>query len=255
MSSDLQECQLQAMRLSAAERASLAEYLLASLPDRNHLADVRLLVKEAERQYQPYKQEMSFPGHTPPGQELSLAGYYALEDTSEIKHEYFRGVAYAMAGASARHNLIVANLISSLHAQLRGKHCTVYPGDLRLQVVATGIYTFPDVMVICGDLQYADAREDTVTNPSVIFEVISPSTEHYDRGKKFEHFRTVSTLQEYLLIAQDRLHIEQYIRQEADQWLFVEYSLDQALIPLKEIGCILSVAAVYEKVCLDEGQS
>ena len=153
-----------------------------------------------------------------PERSYSLQDYFLLEETSEIRHEFLHGAIYDMTGANVRHNMIVANVISNIHAQLRGKSCTVFPSDLRIKVEATGLYTYPDISVICGDIRYADAREDTVTNPSVIIEVLSPSTENYDRGKKFQHYRTVETLSEYLVIAQDSARVEYYRRQEAHQW-------------------------------------
>lgn len=186
-----------------------------------------------------------------PEQFLSLQDYFALEETGEVKHEFFRGAIYAMTGASARHNLIVANVIGDLHAQLHGKPCRVYPGDLRVKIEATGLYTYPDAQVICENPRYADARRDTVTDPSVIIEVLSPSTEDYDRGKKFQHYRTIETLREYLVIAQDTPRVEHYIRQDAQQWLLVEITRREQIIPLEAIDCTLTLTAIYEEVTFE----
>jgi len=183
-----------------------------------------------------------------PEEYLSLEDYYRLEETSEVKHEYYHGVAYALTGASAAHNLILANVIGVLHAQLRGKPCRVVPSDLRLKVEATGLYTFPDAQVICGPFDFADGRNDTITNPTVLIEVLSPSTEEYDRGKKLLHYHTIASLQEVLLLAQDRIHVEHYSRQEADLWqLRYDTGLAQT-ITLKSIDCLLPLAAIYEEI-------
>jgi len=191
-----------------------------------------------------------------PDEYLSLEDYYHLEETSEVKHEYYQGAAYALTGASATHNLILANLLSALRVRLRGKQCRVVPSDLRLKIEATSLYTFPDAQVICGPFDFADGRNDTITNPTVLIEVLSPSTEDYDRGKKFLHYRTIASLQEVLLVAQDRIHVEQYSRQEADQWLLRYYTELAQTITLKSIDCLLPLADIYEEITFQttEGQ-
>ncbi len=187
-----------------------------------------------------------------PERYISIEEYFQLEESGEGKHEYYQGAIYAMTGASTRHNLIAVNITSALHPQLRGKSCIVYPSDLRLKIESSGLYTYPDAMVICGNTRYADKRKDMVTNPSVIFEVLSPSTEDYDRGKKFAQYRTVETLQEYLVFSQESVHVEHYTRQQEHQWLLVEYTQIDQEIHLKSIDCTLTLAAVYEKVELEE---
>ena len=181
-----------------------------------------------------------------PEQFMTLQEYFSFEEASDVKHEYFHGAIFAMTGASEPHNLIVANLIGNLHAQLRGKSCRVYPGDLRVKIEATGLYTYPDIQVICGQPRYADARKDTVTNPSVIIEVLSPSTEGYDHGVKFQHYRTIETLQEYLMIAQDTCRVEHYLRQDTQHWLLVEITRGEQEIALKAIDGRLSLTDIYE---------
>lgn len=183
-----------------------------------------------------------------PGQSLTLAEYYQLEASSETKHEYYRGIAYAMTGASMRHNLIVANTIGLLHAQLLNRPCTVFPSDLRLKIEVTGLYTYPDASVLCDAINYADLREDTVANPTVIIEVLSPSTENYDRGNKYLHYRTIPTLREYLIIAQEQVRIEHYLRHGERQWLLEEYFHDDQQITLRSIGCQLTLSEIYAKV-------
>lgn len=190
-----------------------------------------------------------------PSAYLTLQQYFTLEETGDRKHEYYRGAAYAMTDASARHNLIVANLIGLLHGQLRGSSCRVFPSDLRLKIEATGLFTYPDLSVICGSIRFHEGRQDTVMNPTVLIEVLSPSTENYDRGKKFEHYRTLESLQEYLVVAQDQVHIEQYIRQDEHRWLLVDFFGVDQVIQISAIGCALPVALVYEYVSFEDGDT
>src|SRR5215211_8263317 len=144
---------------------------------------------------------------------LSPEEYLAIERKSEIKHEYFAGEVFAMVGASKRHNLITANIIRLLGNQLADRPRNVYPSDMRVKVSATGKYTYPDVVVACDEEQFDDEEKDTLLNPVVIFEVLSESTEAYDRGKKFEQYQQIESLTEYVLVAQEPHRIEQYVRQ------------------------------------------
>lgn len=185
-----------------------------------------------------------------PEQYISLEDYFKLEETSETKYEYYGGTVYAMTGASEDHNLIVGAAYRNLDTQLDDKPCRPYVSDFRLKIEAVNLFTYPDLSVICGDTQLADGRQDTFVNPTVLIEVLSESTEAYDRGKKAEFYRTIPTLQEYLLIAQDRPHVERYKRQGQD-WLLTEYSALEAEVRLESIGCTLSLAAIYKRVRLD----
>lgn len=183
-----------------------------------------------------------------PRPHLSLDAYAEIETSTGLKHEYYRGSVYAMTGASPRHNLIVANVIALLHAQLRGRTCTVYPSDLRIKIEQTGLYTYPDISVICGELRLDSAKRDTATNPTLLVEVLSPSTQDYDRGTKFQHYRAIDTLREYVVVSQDTPHIEHYSRQDNDQWLLREFEQPEQIIALDSIGCMLDLQGVYEKV-------
>lgn len=174
--------------------------------------------------------------------------YLAHERAAEYKSEYWGGEVFAMSGASRRHNIIVGNVVASFHSQLRGRDCILYPSDMRIRVSPTGLYTYPDVTVVCGQEQFADEEEDTLLNPTVIVEVLSPSTESYDRGKKFQNYRTIDTLQEYILIAQDSYRIEHYRRQDNQQWLLTEATKLEDAVHLPSISCELALANVYEKV-------
>ena len=159
-----------------------------------------------------------------PRKRLTADEYLALERQAETKSEYVDGGLYAMSGASPRHALITGNIVQALGSRLREKPCFVFPSDLRLHVSPTGLFTYPDVVVACGELKYRDDRRDTLLNPLVLFEVLSESTEAYDRGRKFEHYRSLASLAEYLLVAQDKPHVEQFVKQPSGRWLLGEMS-------------------------------
>ena len=188
---------------------------------------------------------------TMPGQRLTLDEYIALEELSEIKHEFFEGTVSEMTDFSLAHNLIAVNVIGILHPQLRGKSCRMYSSNQRFKVEATGLFTYPDASVVCGPAQFADAPKHTMTNPTVIIEILSPSTEGYDREKKFRHYRKIGSLRAYLLIAQDSMHVELYTRQEQNRWLLVEFTEKEAMVPLDVIGCTMDVKDIYEDVEFD----
>ena len=184
-------------------------------------------------------------------QVMSEAEYLAFERASETKHEYINGRVYAMGGASEKHNLICTNTIGSFYSQLRGTPCRVYMSDMRVQVNKTGLYTYPDISVVCGESQLADDVFDTLLNPVVVIEVLSPSTEAYDRGQKFQHYRQLNSLQEYVLIAQDQPRIERFLRQPDGQWILGDAPGLEASLELPSIGCTLPLADVYEKVSFE----
>jgi Uma2 family endonuclease len=179
---------------------------------------------------------------------ISPEEYLATERRSEVKHEYFAGEMFARAGATEAHNLIAGNVFASLHVQFKGRPCKVYQSDMRVKVLATGLRTYPDVAALCGDPVFEDAVHDTLTNPTLLVEVLSESTEAYDRGKKFEHYRRIRSFREYLLIAQDRAHVERYLRRDDGQWVLSEYGDLAATVELASVGCTLSLADVYDKV-------
>ena len=181
-------------------------------------------------------------------QTMSEADYLLFERKNEAKHEFFAGEVFAMTGASEAHNLISTSTSFLLYGQLRGRSCKIYPGDMRVKVTATGLYTYPDISVVCGETEFTDDQLDTLINPTVIIEILSPSTERYDRGKKFQHYREIASLQEYILIAQDSPRIERYRRQTGNAWEFMDASSLDAELELPSIGCVLALAEVYEQV-------
>ncbi len=182
----------------------------------------------------------------------SLEDYFALEERGEGKHEYFRGEIFAMTGGTERHNLITGNVIGELRNQLRGKGCKVYPSDLRVKIEATGLYTYPDTLVICGPVQFEGTRRDSVTNPVLIAEVLSPSTEGYDRGRKFQQYREIPSLRAYLLIAQDAMRVEYYARQNGQEWRFTDYITPEARIHLEAVDATVTLADIYDQVQFED---
>ena len=174
--------------------------------------------------------------------------YLQREKDAEFRSEYFRGEMFAMAGASANHNLIVGNCVQTLGQQLKKKPCRVYPSDLKLRIEATGLYTYPDLSVVCGEPELECNGVDVLLNPVVLIEVLSDSTEAYDRGKKFEHYRTIPCLKHYVLIAQDRHSIDCFSRTPDGSWLLTScQSLDEK-VELEAIDSQLAAAEVYDKV-------
>jgi len=174
--------------------------------------------------------------------------YLEIDRQSDFKNEYFNGEVFAMTGASRKHNLITSNVNSSLNSQLKGRQCEVYVSDMRVKVSSSGLYTYPDVVVVCGSPLFEDNEIDTLINPTLIIEVLSKSTEGYDRGDKFGHYRKLDSLSEYILISQDKQHIEQFVRQPDNHWLLSEADNLQAAIDLTSINCKLVMADVYDKV-------
>jgi Uma2 family endonuclease len=189
---------------------------------------------------------------TRPDIRLTPEEYLRVERAAEWKSEFIDGEMYAMAGASPRHVLITTNVSGELRDRLRDTPCTVYSADLRVATDRLRHYTYPDVVVACEPLQFVDEHQDTITNPVLIAEVLSESTEKYDRGAKFERYRAVPTLAEYLLVSQERVHIELYTRQPDGGWVLREWNEPSAEIDLASLRCRLKVAEVYAKVTFDE---
>ncbi len=183
---------------------------------------------------------------------LTPAEYLAFErHQTDVKHEYLHGQIMAMGGASREHNLIVGNTFARLHAQLRGRGCEVYSNDMRVHIPATGLYTYPDIAALCGEPEFEDDQFDTLLNPRIIIEVLSSSTEAYDRGAKFVHYRSITSLQAYVLIAQGLPHIELFERGTDGRWILSEAQGLEGHLELEALGCVLELSEVYERV-LDE---
>ena len=157
------------------------------------------------------------------------------------------GRVYAMTGASREHNLIAGNIFREISTRFRGRPCEVYMSDMRVKVSETGMYTYPDVVAVCGEPAFEDSHVDTLLDPAVIVEVPSESTERYDRGEKFAHYRRLASLREYVLVAQDRVRVEHYARQ-GEQWLLTAIEELDAELPLPSLDCVLRLRDVYERV-------
>ena len=178
---------------------------------------------------------------------LTPGEYLEIERKAEIRSEYIAGRIYAMAGASRRHNLIAGNILAALKAQLRGKPCETYMADMRVRVSPTGLYTYPDVIAVCGPPQFEDAFVDTLLNPTLLVEVLSETTEAYDRGDKFAQYRNLDSLREYVLVSQNKLRVEDYLR-DGERWVLSEVRVRGESIGLTSIGCQIALAAIYEGV-------
>ena len=186
---------------------------------------------------------------------LTPAEYLKIERAAEFRHEYFNGEMFAMSGGSPRHSLIKVNCVTQLCGNLKGRPCTAFDSDLRIQISPTGLYTYPDVSVICGELEFDDDQQDTVLNPTLLIEVLSDSTEAYDRGKKFEHYRRIASLREYVLISQKSPTIERFLRNPDDTWTLTAVIGLEASIHLPSIDVTLSLAEIYDRVKFDEPDS
>jgi Uma2 family endonuclease len=173
--------------------------------------------------------------------------YLAAERAASFKSEYVSGQIWAMSGASRRHNAIAVNLVAALHAALRGGPCQVFGSDMRVFVPENVTYAYPDVTVVCGEQQYTDEAVDTLLNPVIIIEILSPSTAHYDRAVKFIKYRRLPSLHEYLLVHQDAPRIERFEKVE-DIWTSGECTGLQTALELPSIGVTLSVADLYDRV-------
>jgi Uma2 family endonuclease len=183
---------------------------------------------------------------------VSPEEYLRLERQSEYKSEYVNGEIFAMTGASHKHNLVAGNIFGELRQQLKGRQCEAYVGDMRVKVTATGLYTYPDVVVVCGEPKFEDEYVDTLLNPTLLVEVLSQSTERYDRIAKSSYYRTLDSLAEHLLVAQDEVRLEQYVKQANGQWLLFECSSLDTVVELSSIRCSLALRDVYDKVSLDK---
>jgi Uma2 family endonuclease len=185
---------------------------------------------------------------TLPKPRLTPEQYLEIEDAAEYKSEYFQGEMFAMSGATYEHNLIASNVNRHIGNQVAGRPCAVCPSDMRVHTPRTGLYTYPDAVVICGEPQFLGPKRMNLLNPTVIVEVLSPSTEAYDRGRKFEHYQSIESLREYLLIASDRVSVTLHRRQTESEWLTITAISLEAAIELESAGCRLMVRDLYDRV-------
>ena len=171
--------------------------------------------------------------------------YFALERNAEFKSEYLDGRIVAMTGATMAHVTIAGNVHAELRQRLRGGPCRAFVNDMRVQVGEGRRYTYPDVSAVCGEPRFMDGTLDTLTNPVLIVEVLSPSTEAYDRGEKFLHYRGIESLEEYVLVAQDRVLVERFVR-AGEFWTLSTLSDPDAALEFTSVGCEIPLREIYE---------
>jgi len=174
--------------------------------------------------------------------------YLNLERNTEIRHEFLDGTVYAMSGGSPEHSAISFNLAGSLHFQLRGTPCAGFSNDMKVRVGDASLFAYPDLTIYCGEPLFHDDHRDVLLNPVVISEVLSRSTEAYDRGEKFERYKTIETLKDYVRVSQDRARIEHFSRQPDNTWALNEVNGLDASLDLASINCRLPLAEVYDRV-------
>ena len=186
---------------------------------------------------------------TQPQRRYTLEEYLALERASEVKYEYWQGEVFAMSGASPAHVQIQVNLITLLQSQLRGRPCRMFSSDMRLKVPSFPPYRYPDLSGLCGEpaFESIDGLE-VLTNPTLIVEILSPTTEAFDRGDKFTHYKSILSFTEYLLIAQHRPHVGQYVKQSPEVWSYRECNDLAACLHLPSLECRLVVEELYQDV-------
>jgi Uma2 family endonuclease len=186
---------------------------------------------------------------TQPKTFLTPEEYLEIEDKAEYKSEYYAGEMFAMAGGSDRHSLVKVETLYLLASQLRGRPCRVYDSDMRIRVVATGLHTYPDASAVCGPskLEGGPNRNQVLLNPDLIVEVLSPSTEAYDRGLKFEHYRTIPSLRQYVLIASERVHADVFTRGEEGLWILASASEPDDMLRLTSVDCTIRLGDLYVK--------
>ena len=183
-----------------------------------------------------------------PQPRLTPEQYLELDRASEFRHEYYNGRMYLMPGGTHPHAIVIANLSGELRNALRPRPCIVTASDVRVRVSREGLYTYPDIVVVCGTPRYLDGHQDTVLNPVLLIEVLSPSTEAYDRGFKFAQYRTLETLQEYALVSQSEPRVEIFRRQPSGDWLLSESAGMEAVCRFDSADCTISLAEIFDKV-------
>ena len=186
-----------------------------------------------------------------PKTRLTSEEYLAQERQAKFRSEFYLGETFAMAGASRSHNLIAGNIFATIHGQIASRDCEVYQGDMRVKVDASGLYVYPDVVVACEQPQFEDAKLDTLLNPRVLVEVLSMTTESYDRGTKWQHYQSLPALREYVLVSQSSALVEIFRRTADEQWLYSAYHEPSQPINLESIDCRLQLAQIYAKVSFE----
>jgi Uma2 family endonuclease len=181
---------------------------------------------------------------------LTEEEYLAFEKASQTKHEYYQGEIFAMSGAGVRHNIIFANLFGKLAFTLENHRCLPYGSDMRVNIPENTLYTYPDISIYCDDIIPTEKDEDTATSPTVIIEILSPSTKEYDRGTKFKLYRAIQTLREYILIDSDAINVELFTRTETNTWQLTEWKSPEDILTIQTVQFSLSLADIYKRTNL-----
>ncbi len=177
---------------------------------------------------------------------FTVEEYLQFEKTSSEKHEYFKGEIFAMAGAGPRHNLIFSNLFGDLAYKLKGKTCRPFGSDFRVHIPENTLFTYPDISIVCGDIISSNVDQDSVTNPTVIIEILSPSTKDYDRGGKFLLYRDIPTLKEYILIDKGAIFIEAHRINKSGHWELEDIKGSEATLNIEAVGLSFPLKEIYE---------
>ena len=182
---------------------------------------------------------------------VSQEVYLETEREALEKHEYYQGEIFAMSGASGRHNRIFTNLFIDIGIKLKGKGCLPYGSDLRIHIPKNTLYTYPDISIICGEMEFTDDKFDTATNPSVIIELLSNSTRNYDKGEKFTLYRDITSLQEYILIDTEKIHVEKHIRNADNSWQLTDYKSIENSFTISTISRSFMLKDIYEGISFE----
>lgn len=189
---------------------------------------------------------------TVPKNQYTSEQYLTIERVARFRSEFLRGEMFAMVGASRKHNLIAGNVSRRIGEQFDGRRCEVYQSDMRVKVNATGLYTYPDVVATCDAPRFEDDHVDTLLNPKAIVEVLSPSTELWDRSGKFNHYRNIPSLREYVLISQDHVMVEKFAINSEGQWALRDYRALEDILVLDSIVCQIKMSDIYARIDFSE---
>lgn len=188
---------------------------------------------------------MAYPAKKQP---LSVEEFLAMEEKSDLKHEYYKGEIFAFAGASFNHNKISSNISAAIHSNLINIDCDVVSNDLRVWVKEKDFFTYPGILVICSKPEFFNDRTDTVINPVLIIEVLSDSTKNYDRGEKFEFYRTIPSLKDYILVDQYKIHLEYFSKTSENKWVLTEYFKKSDALTIPGINVNILLEDIYDRV-------
>lgn len=184
-------------------------------------------------------------------QKFTIQEYLEMENAAIEKHEYYKGEIFAMSGPKVPHNIISKNLLGGLFGKLKGKKCQPYGSDLRIHIPSNTLFTYPDISIICGEIITLNNDDWNALNPTVLIEILSPSTKNYDRGEKFKLYRDIPTLKEYILVDSESIHVEVFRLNETNHWELEEYNSLSDQIPVKAIVETILLSEIYDGVKID----